>query len=141
MTSIASPAPLLSFACVREPSPLPISLSGGRPTRGLPPCPESWVRRSSDEPLVGEPLSGTGHHEAVQALHRVSRDVPLVEAKRKFIDVAEQVLFAGVMVDAMQPALQDGPDALNTVRMSRASDKLFGAVVDRLVTKEQSIEV
>src|SRR5579872_28593 len=141
MTSIASPAPLLSFACVREPSPLPISLSGGRPTRGLPPCPESWVRRSSDEPLVGEPLSGTGHHEAVQALHRVSRDVPLVEAKRKFIDVAEQVLFAGVMVDAMQPAFQDGPDTLDGVSGDRTTGKLSGAVVDPLVTIEQAVQV
>jgi len=41
--------------------------------------------------------------------------IAVVAAERELVNVAMQVLVAGVMVDAVQPALQDGPNALNAV--------------------------
>lgn len=45
------------------------------------------------------------------------------------------------MVNPMQPALQDGPDALDAIGGRRASGVLTGAVVDRFVPVEQTVKI
>src|ERR1035441_8570872 len=70
---------------------------------------------SLDQPLVRETFSAAGVDETVQPLKGVPLHVAIVQPKRELIDVALQVLRAGVVIDAMKPALQDGPEALNAV--------------------------
>ena len=96
---------------------------------------------SCGEPPIRDPLSLGSVHEAIQPSRRVSRHVTIVEPKCELIHVPLKVLWAGVMVDAMQPALQDGPDTLDTVGVSRTTGVLASPVVDRLVRKEQAIQI
>lgn len=84
----------------------------GEPRR--PSCRESRAA-SCGEPRVGEPLALDGINETSQSLKRVALYIPLVEAERKLIDVAKQMLLGGVMVDAVQTAFKDSPDALDAV--------------------------
>ena len=72
---------------------------------------------SCGEPLVSEPLAWW-HPRTIKSLRGVVRNVPFVQPKRELIDVAVKMFFAGVMIDAVQPALQDGPDALDAVGMT-----------------------
>jgi len=68
-------------------------------------------------------------------------DVTLVQSEGELVNIAVKVLFASVMIDADQAALQDGPYALDSIRMSRATRVLANGVVDRLVTEEQPAKV
>ena len=68
-----------------------------------------------DQPLVRETFSAGVVDETVQPLKRVSLHVAIVQPERELIDVALEVFRAGVVVDAMKPALQDGPDTLYAV--------------------------
>src|SRR5271169_6957580 len=61
---------------------------------------------SSDQILIGQPLPRNAMHEAIQPLQRVPLHVALVEAERELVHVAMQVLVAGVMIDAVQAALE-----------------------------------
>src|SRR4051812_43264700 len=95
-------------------------------------CPRSnpipW-EASCGEPPVRDPLALGRIHKAIQPSRRVVGYVPLVQPKRKLIDVTAQVLRAGVMVDTVQPTLQDGPNALDAVRVSRTTGVLASPVV------------
>lgn len=80
------------------------------------PVPAAVYYPSSDQILVSEPLPCNAVHEAVQPLQGVPLYVALVEPKRELVNVAVQVLITGVVIDAVQSALQNGPNALNPVR-------------------------
>src|SRR3990167_2686132 len=119
-------------------STLPLA---GRPAprqRWNPTLSEVWP--SLDQPRVGQALAGHPVNEAVEPVERVNLDVALVQAEGELVHVAPEVLGAGVMVDTHQPALQDRPDALNAVRMGRATRVFTDGVVDRLVTVEQPVQ-
>jgi hypothetical protein len=89
---------------------------------------------SSDQILVGESLPRNTSHEAVQPMQGVPLYVALVEAKRELVNIAMQVLVAGVVIDAVQTALQHRPDALNAVRRHAViPDVLARAVNDGFV--------
>jgi hypothetical protein len=62
-------------------------------------------------------------------------DVAFVQPERKFVNVAVQMLRAGVLIDANQAALQDGKDAFNPVRCHVIADIFACAVIDRIVDK------
>ena len=70
---------------------------------------------SCDQPFVREALALGGIHERIKALRGVIGNVPFVQPERELIDVAEQVLFAGVVIDTVQAALQNSPDALDAL--------------------------
>src|ERR1039458_2139920 len=80
-----------------------------------PSCRALEGRVSSAEPPVCEALAFGRVHETVQAAQAVPRDIPFIQPERELIDVAEQVLCACVMIDAVQPALEYRPHALDAV--------------------------
>ncbi len=67
--------------------------------------------------------------------------VAFVQPERKLIDVAGQMLGAGVVIDADQPALENGKNALNAVRGNVIADVLACAVVDCVVPVKQATDI
>lgn len=90
-------------------------------------------RYLSDQLLVRQPLADNRIHERIEALECVAFDVPFVQPKSGFLDVSVQVLGGDVVINPMNPALQDGPHRFDTVRGSRAPRILARRVVDRLM--------
>ena len=72
----------------------------------------------------------------------VSHPPKRVEPKRKFINVAVQVLRAGVMIDANQTALQDGKHAFDAVgrRLSIAATHVAQTYATRLAPRERAAQ-
>ena len=66
--------------------------------------------------------------------------VSFIEPKSKFIDVAAKMFWAGVMINANQSALENGKDAFNPVRGDVVTNKFVFAVIDCVMTKEQSTD-
>lgn len=100
---------------------------------------EVWV--SCAQPPIREPFTRSRVNERIKPLGGVVRDVPFIQPKRELIDVTEKMLGAGVMIDAVQSALQDGPNALNRVGGYRTARELTSGMVYRLVTKEKAVEI
>ena len=96
---------------------------------------------SLDQPLVRETFSARVVDETIQPLEGVPLYIAIVQAEGELIDVALQVLRAGVMVDAMQPALQDGPYALNAVGRDWPAREFASPVVYCVMVEEQSTEI
>ena len=91
--------------------------------------------RSLDQTFVGEPLARHAINEAVEPRQGMVLDVSFIEPEGKLVNVAGKVLWAGVMIDANQAALENGEDALNPVRGYAVADILASAVVDGIVVK------
>ena len=66
--------------------------------------------------------------------------VTVVKAEGKLTDVAVQMLGAGVMIDANDPALHHRKDAFDAVRGHAVADILTEAVVDALLAIIQAVE-
>ena len=64
---------------------------------------------------------------------RVVFHVTFVQAERKLVNVAAEMLRAGVVIDADQAALQNGEDAFNAVRRDIVADIFAVAVIDGFV--------
>jgi hypothetical protein len=92
-------------------------------------APWVYVRHSLGQPLIGKPLPSRPVHEAIQPLQSVALHVAVIETEGELVNVSTEMLRAGVMVDANQAALENGEDALNSVRGYIVADKLVGAVV------------
>ena len=58
---------------------------------------------SLDQPRVGQTLSVNGFDEAVETVQRVNLHIAFVQAKGEFVNVAMQVLRAGMVIDAVHP--------------------------------------
>lgn len=99
------------------------------------------VAFSCGQLLVGDAAANDSIHERIQPVQGVPGHIAGVQPERELVHVAVEVLAAGVVVDAVKAALQDGPDALDAVGMGRAPDVLLGRVVDRLVTEEKAVQV
>jgi hypothetical protein len=104
-------------------------LSGGSP-----------VAYSSGQILVSEPPPYNAIDEApatpstkLSRRSRVWLHVAFAEPEGELVNVAMQVLVAGVMIDAMQIALQDGPDAFDAIGRD--------AIANVLARGEQSVVV
>ena len=89
------------------------SVSACKPAPRQSFCRELPAPVSCREPLVCEALAASGIDERVEPRQRVIFHVPFVQPKRELIDIAEQVFLARVMINAMQSALQDRPNALD----------------------------
>lgn len=66
------------------------------------------VDHSCDQGLVGEPLPCRTIYEAVQPQQSVPRDVSIIEAERKLVNVPPKMLWGDMMIGAVHAALQDG---------------------------------
>jgi hypothetical protein len=98
-----------------------------------------WVH-SLREPLVCQPFSSRAFNEAFEPRQCVVLDVPFIQSERKFVNISAKMLFASVMVDADQAALEDGEDAFNFVRGDGASYILASAVIDRFVLERARLD-
>src|SRR3954447_10976303 len=123
--------------------PVPTSVSGGSAApyrRSLPPPSAASgfsADPSCDQRLVCQPLAGCSGDEAVQPGQCVQLDVAFVQPERELVNVAAQMLRAGMMIDAENAALHDREDALDAVGCHVAVHELSSAVIDRLVIEEQ----
>jgi hypothetical protein len=120
---------------------LSTSVLAGKPAPHPPFCRVPPESPSCREPLVCEPFSSRSGDERIKARQRVVRDVAFVQPERELIDVSKEMLGTRVMVDAMQPALQDSPNALDRVCMSGSALILARAVVDGLVPVKQPVQI
>jgi hypothetical protein len=86
---------------------------------------------SSDQILVGQSLARNSRYEAIQPLQRVPLHIALVEVERELVYVAMQVLVDGIVIEAMQTALQDSPthSMLLVVTPSQVFSGCWGRVV------------
>src|ERR1039457_815933 len=67
------------------------------------------LESSLDEPRIGKTLAVYGLNKTVEPCQRVPFHVSIIQAEGEFINVAMQVLRAGMMVDAVHPALHYRP--------------------------------
>jgi hypothetical protein len=95
---------------------------------------------SLDQFLIGDALTSHGRREAVQPRQGMILDVALVQPEGKLINVPAKMLWAGVMVDADQAALENREDTLDAVGSYATANELALAVIDGIVSKEQTIE-
>src|SRR5579864_100358 len=126
-------------ACAPASSPSSSGRGQGRPVLGQRSGLVSWAA-SCGQFLVGDPALGRGSDQAVQPLEGMALHVALVQSEGELVDVAAKVLVAGVVVDAVQSALEDRPHGFNAVRMDAIADVLACAVVDRLAPEEQATQ-
>jgi hypothetical protein len=118
----------------------PLSLASAYRPRRYPllrpaPSVRSLASLSLNERLVCEPLSRRPVHKAFEPRQGMVLDVAFVQPERKFVNVAVQMLRAGVMIDADQPALQDGKDAFDAVRRHVFANIFATTVIDGVVDK------
>src|SRR5574337_313432 len=95
---------------------------------------------SCGEFLVCDAAASGSGNQVVQALEGMALDVPLVQPEGELVDVPAKVLLARLVVDAMNPALQDGPHGLNAVSVDAIADVFARAVVDGIALEEQPTE-
>jgi len=98
--------------------------------------PLAVVVYSLDQRLVCQPLSSNAVNEAIKPRQGMVLDVAFVQAERKFIDVATKMLFARVVVYAVNAALHDGKHAFNAVRGHAVPDVFASAMVDGIMIEE-----
>jgi len=60
---------------------------------------------SLDQPRVGQTLAVNRFDEAVEPVQRVNLHIPFIQAEGEFVNVAMQMLGAGMVVDAVHAAL------------------------------------
>ena len=99
------------------------------------------VSSSCNKLLVSQTFTESGGHEAIQTLQRVPLHVAFVQPESEFVDIAANVLRAGVMVDTVQAAFQDSPNTFDAVRADVAAHVLAAAMVDCVVVVEQTTQV
>ena len=90
---------------------------------------------SCREPLVGYPLARNCRNETVEPVECVPLNTARVQAEGKFVNVASKVLAAGLVIDAVHPALHYRPDTLNAVRVDVPTHVHAVSVIDRRVAK------
>ena len=77
---------------------------------------------SCDQILVSQPPSDGAINEAIEPVQRVPLAVSLAQPEREFVYIAAQMLLAGVVIDAIDAALEDREVTLGIVSVSIASD-------------------
>ena len=79
----------------------------------------------SHQPRIRDRLPWHRPEQCPHPVGRIDLTIPLVQPVRKLVYVPSQVLHADLMERARQPTLQDGPDALNAIRMGPSFDVLI----------------
>lgn len=91
---------------------------------------------SRDQLLVSDAASYRRIYKTIEPVQGVRLNVAVVQAERKFINITAQMLVARMVIDAMQTALQHGPNAFDAVGAHAISDVLARTVVDGFVSIE-----
>ena len=89
---------------------------------------------SACKPLVGDPLANRSPEKVVHAVLCIAVYIAFTQPEHKLIDVLLAVLFAPVVIGAVEAALDDGPYGFNSVGMRHAVHVFLGAVLDLLVS-------
>lgn len=95
---------------------------------------------SCDQLLVGHGQSDSCFDETVQAGKRVILHVAIIQPKGELVNIAANMLLAGMMIDAMQTALKNRPDAFNSVCSDVFPNVLPGAMIDGFVRIDGFVE-
>ena len=93
--------------------------------------------QSCDQLFVGDATANRRGDKAIEARERVTAHVAVIEPKSKLVDVAPKVLRAGMVIHAMQTALEHRPNTLNAIGCDSIAAVLSRAVVYRGVLKKQ----
>src|SRR5487761_818575 len=88
---------------------------------------------SLDKRLIGEPLPGDVHDEAIQSVQSMALTIALVKPERELVNITVQMLFAHVVVDTVKTTLHHSPNAFNAVCRDAIVNVLAFAVIDCLV--------
>jgi hypothetical protein len=91
--------------------------------------------RSLCKPLVCQPLASRTINEAIKPRQSMVLDVSFIQPEGKFVNITAKMLFARMVIDTDQTALENGENALDSVRGNGTSDVLTGAVIDRFVSE------
>ena len=126
ISALSRPSPILPYRQADK------QKRGPSPRRGF--C---EFYRSCDQVLVGEAATERRAEQAGEAVKRVAADITVTEPKGELADIAVQVLRRGVVIDAVNAALENREHALDAVRGDIAPDILASAVIDALVLVEQ----
>ena len=70
-----------------------------------------FLNNSCRKPFVSEPLPRNRVHEGIKTIERVASDVPLIQPERELVNVASEMLLADLVIDAVQSALENRPNA------------------------------
>src|SRR5208282_4154153 len=128
-------SPVLSSACAAS----VVSTSGGsselhrRSAQGL------WAV-SCRQPRIGQALPADRFDHAVEALKAVPFDVAFVQSEREFVDISGEMFRTDLVIDAIDAAFQDRPDAFNRVRVSSASRVLASRMIHGVMPEEQTVQ-
>src|SRR6266404_8671390 len=90
--------------------------------------------------LVGDSTARRGVNEAVQPDQRMMLYVALVQPEGELVNVAPKMLFARVMIHAVESALHHGPHALNAVRVHRAASEHARAMVHAAMLEQKLVK-
>lgn len=96
------------------------------------------VGHSLDKPLVSEPLPNGSIYETIKPRQGVVFNVAFVKAEGELINIAAKVLWACMVINAMQPALENSENALDAVCRYIFPNKLACLVIDRLMIKSEA---
>jgi hypothetical protein len=88
-----------------------------------------------DQHFIGKSLTGNRADKAFKPRESVMLYIPFIKAEGKFIDVAAKMLWASMMIDANQAALENRENALDAVCGHVISNILAGAVVNGIMAK------
>lgn len=97
-------------------------------------------RFSCGQILIGETATNGRAEHTGEPFHRMMAHVAVIEAEGELVDVAVQMLGAGVMINADQAPLHHRKDALDPVRGDVAAHIFARAVVDALMGVEQAAD-
>lgn len=89
---------------------------------------------------VSQSFSSSRVNKTIQSFQRVALYVTSVQPESKFVNVATQVLGTDLVIDAVQPALENCPNTLNPVYVDRAASVHAFGVVDCGVSKEKPVK-
>jgi hypothetical protein len=87
------------------------------------------------EPFIGQSLAGNAINEAVKPCQGMILDVTFIESEGKLINVASKMLFTGMMIDANDAALENGENALNSMRGDIAANEFLSRMIDSFVVE------
>lgn len=90
--------------------------------------------------FVSESFVSDGRDEGIESQESVAFHTPRVQPEGKFVNVSFGVLFADMVKDAVDAALEDRPNRLDSVGIDRAVREVSRTVIDRAVPKEQAIK-
>lgn len=118
-----------------------ISALADRPTRDQQSHLATQDVGSCDQLLIGDATAYRCRNHAVEAIKRLPSYVAIIEPKSKLVDVAPEMLWAGVVIHPMQATLEECPNALNAVCSNAAPTVLASAVIDCLMLKKQTADI